>query len=95
MTRPMTMKDGRPIKPAAVPRSRFANFTPSIMDSKESIDVTEKVQSGHDVVTVDEGARRMERRLRAKIDFFVVPTVTLLYLMWYVIHLATFTVTFH
>jgi hypothetical protein len=65
------------------------------MDAKDSIDVTEKVQMGHDVVTVDEGARRTERRLRTKIDFFVVPTVTLLYLMWYVIHLAAFIVTFH
>jgi hypothetical protein len=89
------MKDGKCIKPTAAPRSRSDSFTPSIMDSKESIDVTEKVQSGHDVVTVDEGARRMERRLRAKIDFFVVPTVTLLYLMWYVTHLAPVIVTFY
>jgi hypothetical protein len=91
----MTMKDGRSIKPAVVPRSRFTNFTLSIMESKESINVAEKVQAGHDVATVDEGARRMERRLRTKIDFFVVPAVTLLYLMWYVIYLAAFTVTFH
>jgi hypothetical protein len=52
------------------------------MDFKESIEITEKVR--HDVVTIDEGARRVERNLRMKIDFFVVPTVTLLYLMCFI-----------
>jgi hypothetical protein len=65
------------------------------MDSKESIVFTETARAGPGGGAVDEGARRMERRLRTKIDFFVVPTVTLLYLMWYVTHLAPVIVTFY
>jgi hypothetical protein len=54
------------------------------MDSKDSIEITEKVDTSRDVVTVDENARKAERKLRTKIDFFVVPTVTLLYLMCFI-----------
>jgi outer membrane lipopolysaccharide assembly protein LptE/RlpB len=54
------------------------------MDSKDSIEITEKVDTSRDVVTVDETARKAERKLRTKIDFFVVPTVTLLYLMCFI-----------
>jgi hypothetical protein len=54
------------------------------MDSKDSVEVTEKVHAARDATTVDDSARKAERRLRTKIDFFVVPTVTLLYLMCFI-----------
>jgi hypothetical protein len=54
------------------------------MNSKDSIEVTEKIYATRDVTPVDDSARSAERRLRMKIDFFVVPTVTLLYLMCFI-----------
>lgn len=54
------------------------------MDSKDSISVTDKVAASQDVVPVDDSMRKVERRLRTKIDFFVVPTVTLLYLLCFI-----------
>lgn len=54
------------------------------MDSKDSVEVTEKVEISRDAENVSAAARKEERRLRTKIDFFVVPTVTLLYLMCFI-----------
>lgn len=54
------------------------------MDSKDSVEITDKIDVTQNVVAVDESARKAERRLRTKIDFFVVPTVTLLYLMCFI-----------
>jgi hypothetical protein len=54
------------------------------MESKESVEVTEKVYATPDVTAIDDSGRKAERRLRTKIDFFVVPTVTLLYLMCFI-----------
>jgi hypothetical protein len=54
------------------------------MDSKDSVEITEKVDTSRDGVAIDDSARKAERKLRTKIDFFVVPTVTLLYLMCFI-----------
>lgn len=53
------------------------------MEIKTLFEVDEKVDVLQDHV-VDDGAHKAERRLRTKIDFFVVPTVTLLYLMCFI-----------
>jgi hypothetical protein len=54
------------------------------MNSKDSVEFTEKVDTSRDGAAIDDSARKAERKLRAKIDFFVVPTVTLLYLMCFI-----------
>jgi hypothetical protein len=54
------------------------------MDSKDSISARDKVAASQDVVPLDDSMRKAERRLRTKIDFFVVPTVTLLYLLCFI-----------
>jgi hypothetical protein len=54
------------------------------MERKNSYEFDEKVDVNHHVDTVNEAARKVERKLRTKIDFCVVPTVTLLYLMCFV-----------
>lgn len=54
------------------------------MDRKDSVEIDEKVETTREVVDLDQNARRVERKLRTKIDFCVVPTVTLLYLMCFV-----------
>jgi hypothetical protein len=54
------------------------------MDSKDSVEINEKVDLSRDGVAIDDNARRAERKLRTKIDFFVVPTITLLYLMCFI-----------
>lgn len=54
------------------------------MNQKESLDITEKINVSYEVPSLDDAARRIERKLRTKIDFCVVPTVTLLYLMYFV-----------
>lgn len=55
----------------------------SIMETKSPIEVKEKTSVSQDHVA-DDSVHKAERRLRTKIDFFVVPTVTLLYLMCFI-----------
>jgi hypothetical protein len=56
------------------------------MNSKSSIEVLEKVDvsSQTRAADLDEATRRAERRLRTKIDLYIVPTVALLYLMCFI-----------
>jgi hypothetical protein len=54
------------------------------MNQKDSVGVNEKVEMIHNVANVDVAVRSGERKLRTKIDLYVVPTVTLLYLMCFV-----------
>lgn len=54
------------------------------MDNKDSVEFNEKEEVRHNVAHIDDAARRAERKLRNKIDLFVVPTVTLLYLMCFI-----------
>lgn len=54
------------------------------MDRKPSFDYDEKVEVSPNVLNISERQRSIERKLRTKIDFCVVPTVTLLYLMCFV-----------
>ncbi|CAO2652501.1 Nn.00g007840.m01.CDS01 [Neocucurbitaria sp. VM-36] len=54
------------------------------MDRNDSVEINEKNKVTHNVANIDDAARRAERKLRNKIDFFVVPTVTLLYLMCFI-----------
>jgi hypothetical protein len=54
------------------------------MESKGSVSLTDKVGASQDAVPIDDSLRKVERRLRTKIDFFVVPTVTLLYLLCFI-----------
>lgn len=56
------------------------------MESKDSVEVMEKVNGGSNGVAppLDNATRRAERRLRTKIDLYIVPTVALLYLMCFI-----------
>ncbi|KAF1364357.1 MFS general substrate transporter [Lizonia empirigonia] len=54
------------------------------MDRRDSAEYDEKVEIEQNVVDISDAARKAERRLRLKIDLFVVPTVTLLYLMCFI-----------
>jgi hypothetical protein len=56
------------------------------MDSKNSLEIVEKVDtpSQDRTADLDEATRRAERKLRTKIDLYIVPTVALLYLMCFI-----------
>jgi hypothetical protein len=54
------------------------------MDHKDSAEYNEKVEVEQNVTDMTDAARAAERKLRLKIDLFVVPTVTLLYLMCFI-----------
>jgi hypothetical protein len=54
------------------------------MDQRNSVEIHEKGGVTLDILNLSDAARRRERKLRTKIDFCVVPTVTLLYLMCFV-----------
>lgn len=54
------------------------------MDRRDSAEYDEKVEIEQNVVDISDAARKAERKLRLKIDLFVVPTVTLLYLMCFI-----------
>ncbi|KAL5114261.1 hypothetical protein ACEQ8H_007870 [Pleosporales sp. CAS-2024a] len=54
------------------------------MDPKHSIELNEKVNVSQDAIPVHDHARKAEKRLRTKVDFFVVPIMTLLYLMCFI-----------
>lgn len=57
---------------------------PGNMDRRDSAEYDEKVEIEQNVVDISDAARKAERKLRLKIDLFVVPTVTLLYLMCFI-----------
>ncbi|CEO58662.1 hypothetical protein PMG11_03369 [Penicillium brasilianum] len=56
------------------------------MDSKNTLEIAEKVDTPTQGRTadLDEATRRAERKLRTKIDLYIVPTVALLYLMCFI-----------
>lgn len=55
------------------------------MDPKNSVEVIEKVDAAYsDAAQLDDATRRAERKLRLKIDLYIVPTVALLYLMCFI-----------
>lgn len=54
------------------------------MDFKNSTENNEKVDANYNVVPLREAMCKTERRLRRKIDIFVVPTVMLMYLMCFI-----------
>lgn len=56
------------------------------MNSKNSLEIVEKVDTPFQGRTADlnKATRRTERKLRTKIDLYIVPTVALLYLMCFI-----------
>ncbi|KAH7393532.1 major facilitator superfamily domain-containing protein [Cadophora sp. MPI-SDFR-AT-0126] len=55
------------------------------MDSKTSTQIIENADlSSGSAIALDDNARRAERKLRTKIDLYIVPTVALLYLMCFI-----------
>lgn len=61
-------------------------FIETRMDKRYSTEMTEMVSpsSPHRIAGSDEATRRMESKLRMKMDLYIVPTVALLYLMCFI-----------
>jgi len=62
----------------------FPDLSAATMDPKGSAEYNEKVEFEQNITDISDAARQAERKLRLKIDFMVVPTVTLLYLLCFI-----------
>ena len=54
------------------------------MYRKDSAEYNEKVEVEQNITDIADSVHAAERKLRLKIDLFIVPTVTLLYLMCFI-----------